>query len=286
MSAPTRSGAEAGSAARREERTLEAARAATRRENGLRRRDLALSVLTPVVLLLLWELAARSGGIDARFFPPPTEIVAGGAEMVRSGELWTHTSATLRRLLVGGGLGAVLGVVTGLLMGSSRALNAAVGPLFSALYPLPKIAIYPLLMMIFGGTSDLPKILSVFITVFFIMQISTVSGVWSIDRKLIEAGSAYGAKGIAMFRHVVLPGALPFVFTGLKTATGSAVVVVTAVEFTGSAEGLGYVIWNSWQLFMPEKMYVGLVTIGIIGAVLTFLLQYLERVVLPWRRKS
>lgn len=283
MSAPTTA---ADASARRDQRTLDAARAATRRENGLRRRDLALSILTPVLLLLLWELAARAGWIDARFFPPPSEIVTGAIEMVRSGELWLHTGATLRRILIGGGLGAACGVLVGLLMGSSRALNAALGPLFAALYPLPKIAIYPLLMMVFGATSELPKVLAVFITVFFIMQIGTVSGVWSIDRKLLEAGSAYGAKGVQMFRHVVLPGALPFVFTGLRTATGTAVVVVTAVEFTGSAEGLGFVIWNSWQLFMPEKMYVGLVTIGIIGAVITFFFQWVERVVLPWRRKS
>ena len=268
----------------REDRTLVAARAHRARESALRTRDLVLSIAAPVVLVLLWEVSARALIIDPRFFPAPTTILAALGEMLRSGELWTHTAPTLARLLIGGGLGALCGIAVGLLMGSSRALNAALGPLFSALYPLPKIAIFPILLMIFGPT-ELPKIIAVFITTFFVMQISTVSGVWAIDRKLLEAGSAYGATGFDRFRFVVLPGAMPFVFSGLRTATGTAVVVVTAVEFTGaSTTGLGYLIWNSWQLFIPEKLYVGLLVIGIIGAVLTTLLSRSEKLLLPWRR--
>jgi NitT/TauT family transport system permease protein len=206
--------------------------------------------------------------------------------MATSGELWEHTAPTLVRLLVGGGLGAIGGIVFGLLMGVFRPVNAALGPLFSALYPLPKIAIFPILLMIFGPT-ELPKIIAVFITTFFMLQIATVAGVRAIDPKLLEAGQAYGATGLDRFRFVILPGALPFVFSGLKTATGTAVVVITAVEFTGaSTTGLGYLIWNSWQLFLPQKLYVGLVTIGVIGALLTWLIGRLERLVLPWRRTA
>lgn len=274
------------SATDREQRTLEAARAQRGAERRLRTRDLVLSIAAPIVLVVAWELSARALIIDPRFFPPPTRILTAGGEMLASGELWEHTGPTLMRLLVGGGLGAVAGIVVGLLMGSSRALNAALGPLFSALYPLPKIAIFPILLMIFGPT-ELPKIIAVFITTFFVMQIATVSGVWAIDRKLLEAGAAYGATGFARFRFVVLPGAMPFVFSGLRTATGTAVVVVTAVEFTGaSTTGLGYLIWNSWQLFIPEKLYVGLLVIGIIGAVLTTVLARSEKLLLPWRRGS
>ncbi|WP_062946508.1 ABC transporter permease [Brachybacterium sp. sponge] len=269
----------------REHRTLVAAREQRARDRRLATRDLVLSIATPILLLVLWELCARVEIIDPRFFPPPTRIVAAGGEMLMSGELWQHTAPTLMRLAVGGGLGALCGIVVGLLMGSSRALNAALGPLFSALYPLPKIAIFPILLMIFGPT-ELPKIIAVFITTFFIMQISTVSGVWAIDRKLLEAGAAYGATGLARFRHVILPGAMPFVFSGLKTATGTAVVVVTAVEFTGATTtGLGYLIWNSWQLFIPEKLYVGLVVIGLIGALVTTILSRSEKLLLPWRRE-
>ncbi|MBB5832659.1 ABC transporter permease [Brachybacterium aquaticum] len=273
------------SATSRDERTLVAARAQRARDRRLSTRDLILSISTPILLIVLWEVCSRALIIDPRFFPPPTRIVAAGVDMLRTGELWAHTGPTLMRLLVGGGLGALAGIGVGLLMGSSRALNAALGPLFSALYPLPKIAIFPILLMIFGPT-ELPKVISVFITAFFIMQINTVAGVWAIDKKLLEAGAAYGARGFDRFRFVVLPGAMPFVFSGLKTATGSAVVVVTAVEFTGATTtGLGYLIWNSWQLFIPEKMYVGLVVIGVIGALITAILSRSEKLLLPWRRE-
>ncbi|CAM3948746.1 MULTISPECIES: ABC transporter permease [Helcobacillus] len=269
----------------RRDRTEAAVRAQRTKEARLRRRDLALAIASPVLLLVLWEVCARALIIDPRFFPAPTRILQTGIEMAASGELWSHAGPTLARLLVGGGLGAVAGVVVGLLMGSSRALNAALGPLFAALYPLPKIAIFPILLMIFGPT-EVPKLLAVFITTFFILQINTVSGVWAIDPKLHEAGRAYGARGFNRFRHVILPGALPFVFSGLRTATGTAVVVITAVEFTGaSTTGLGYLIWNSWQLFIPEKLYVGLVVIGVIGAALTFVITRSETLLLPWRRR-
>lgn len=265
-------------------RTLEAARAEKAAERRLTLRDTLLSIATPILLLALWEISARANWIDSRFFPPPSELVVTAWEMILSGQLWEHTAPTLYRLIVGGGLGALCGVVVGMLMGTSRALHAALGPLFSALYPLPKIAIFPILLMIFGPT-EMPKLLSVFVTTFFVMQISTLSGVWAIDKKMLEAGSAYGARGFDKFRFVILPGALPFVFSGLRTATGTAVVVVTAVEFTGaSVTGLGYLIWNSWQLFMPQPMYVALVVIGLIGATLTFLIMRAEKLLLPWRR--
>ncbi|MGO1286541.1 MAG: ABC transporter permease, partial [Brachybacterium sp.] len=134
----------------REQRTLVAASAQRARERSLATRDLVLSIVTPILLLVLWELSARGQIIDPRFFPPPSRIVTAGYEMLLDGELWMHTAPTLMRLLVGGGLGALSGIIVGLLMGSSRALNAALGPLFSALYPLPKIAIFPILLMIFG----------------------------------------------------------------------------------------------------------------------------------------
>ncbi|MGO1201009.1 MAG: ABC transporter permease, partial [Dermabacteraceae bacterium] len=136
--------------ATRDQRTLDAARAHRARETRLRTRDLVLSIAAPIVLVVLWELCARLLIIDPRFFPPPTKILQALVEMAWDGELWKHTGPTLLRLLVGGGLGALTGIVFGLLMGSSRALNAALGPLFSALYPLPKIAIFPILLMIFG----------------------------------------------------------------------------------------------------------------------------------------
>ena len=251
----------------------------------LRYRDVLLSTLTPLLLLGLWEVAARSGALDARLFTPPTQIAQQGWDMVLSGELWRHTSATLARLLSGFVIGAVAGIVAGLLMGVWRPLRAALGPTFTALYALPKIAIVPLLLLIFGLT-ETPKVLSVAISVFFVMQINTLAGIVQIDGRVLEAARAYKAGGLKLFRYVLLPGATPAIMAGLRVAAGMSVIVITAVEFVASNNGLGYLIWNSWQLFQPSKMYVGLIVVSLVGALVTALIILLERAALPWKYSS
>ena len=254
-------------------------------ERRSRGRDLALSIGTPLVLLLLWEISARTGAIDARLFSPPSEIIATALGMAVDGSLWTHTTATVLRLVVGFTLGAAAGIALGLLLGVWRPLRAALGPTFTALYALPKIAILPLLLLIFGLT-ETPKILSVAISVFFVMQINTVAGIMQIDHRILEAARAYKATGLNLFRYVLLPGATPTIVTGLRVAAGMSVIVVTAVEFVASNNGLGYLIWNSWQLFQPATMYVGLIAVALLGASMTFVIILLERLALPWKHSS
>jgi len=255
------------------------------RARHLAARDVLLSVGTPIVLLAIWELAARLGWIDARLFSPPTRIIAQGAKMISTGQLWGDLIPTVLRLLSGFVIGAVAGIAVGLLMGVSRVVRAALGPMFTALYALPKIAILPLLLLIFGLT-ETPKVLSVAISVFFVLQINTVAGVIQIDERILEAARAYRATGWRLFRFVLLPGALPSIFTGLQVAAGTGVIVITAVEFVASNQGLGFLIWNSWQLFMPAQMYVGLIVVSLLGALLTGLIVLLERAVVPWRRAN
>lgn len=264
-------------------RTEDAARAERTRARRLSARDVALAIGTPILLLAVWEVAARAGWIDIRVFSSPTAVLARAGRMLADGSLLEHTGATLARLALGGVAGAVLGIAVGLLMGTSRALNAALGPTFAALYALPKVAILPILLFIFGLT-ETPRILSVAISVFFIMQINTVAGVHAIDARLLEAARAYGARGLDRFRYVILPGALPYVFAGARVAVGTGVIVITAIEMLASNTGLGYLIWNSWTLFMPDTMYVGLVMVSLVGAGLTALFALLERRALPWRR--
>lgn len=253
-----------------------------RKERSLRLRDLSLAVLTPVFLLLIWEVAARTGLIDDRLFSPPSRIAAEGWNMAASGELWKHVGATGTRLLIGFACGSVGGILVGLLMGVWRPLRAGLGPTFTALYALPKIAILPLLLLIFGLT-ETPKILSVAISVFFVIQINTLAGIVQIDDRILEAARAYKATGPKLFRHVLLPGAMPSIMTGLRVAAGMSVIVITAVEFVASNDGLGYLIWNSWQLFQPSKMYVGLIVVSLLGALVTGLIILLERALIPWK---
>ncbi|GAA3752187.1 ABC transporter permease [Microbacterium kribbense] len=253
-----------------------------RRARFLRRRDLTLAILTPIVLLIAWELAARTGLLDPRLFTPPSAIAVRGWQMIVTGTLWIDVFSTVARLIAGFVSGAILGIVVGLLMGVWRPLRAALDPTFTALYALPKIAILPLLLLIFGLT-ETPKILSVTISVFFVVQINTLAGIMQIDSRITEAARAYKASGFRLFRYVLVPAALPSIMTGLRVSAGMAVIVITAVEFVASNNGLGYLIWNSWQLFQPDSMFVGLIAVSLIGAISTGLVILLERAMLPWR---
>jgi len=256
-----------------------------KREQRLRARDIGLAILTPIVLLGLWELAAATGVLDARLFSPPSAIGERGAEMVADGSLFVHIWATVGRLAFGFIAGSILGVFAGLIMGVVRPIRAALSPTFTALYALPKIAILPLLLLIFGLT-ETPKILAVAISVFFVVQINTLAGIMQIDARILESARAYKATGIRLFLNVLLPAAAPAIMTGLRVAAGMSVIVVTAVEFVASNNGLGYLIWNSWQLFQPATMFVGLIVVSVIGALVTGLIILLERVLLPWRNSN
>lgn len=253
-----------------------------REKRFLTRRDLLLSILTPIAFLVVWEIAARTGTIDSRVFSAPTLIFQTGFDMIRDGSLFAHAWATIYRLVIGFALGSVVGIAMGLLMGLWRPLRAAFGPMFTALYALPMIAILPLLLLVFGLT-ETPRILAVAISVFFVLQINTTAAVVQIDDGVLEAARSYNAKGLKLFTSILLPASLPTILTGLRVAAGMSVTVVTAVEFVAANEGLGFLIWNSWQLFQPSVMYVGLVAVAILGAVVTFGLVWLERVVTPWK---
>lgn len=253
-----------------------------RRARRLHYRDLSLAAVTPLVGLIIWELLARTGVLDGRLFTPPSEIARRAWQMTVGGEILAHVLATLARLTAGFVIGSVVGIAVGLMMGICRPLRAALGPTFSALYALPKIAILPLLLLIFGLT-ETPKVLSVAISVFFVVQINTLAGIAQIDDRTLEAARAYRAVGWKLFRHVLLPAATPSIITGLRVSAGMGVVVITAVEFVASDNGLGYLIWNSWQLFQPATMFVGLITVSLLGALYTGLIILLGRVVMPWR---
>ena len=264
---------------------LESALAGLKRKQRRRTRlDLALGIGTPIVLLALWQLAAHLNWVNPRIFTPPSSIAVAAGQLISAGTLQGDLAATLARLLVGYAIGAAGGVCVGLILGLVRPLRAALSPLFTALYAVPQIALLPLLLVIFG-VGETPKVLTVVAVTFFVLEINTLAAVRNFDPRLVEAGRAYGATGVKLFRHVLFPGTLPQIFTGLRVSIALGLVVITATEFVASNNGLGFLVWNSWQLFQPDQMYVGLVTIALLGVVLTATISLLERLALPWLRR-
>lgn len=236
---------------------------------------------TPILLLLLWELCAQVGLLDVRFFPAPSSIIGTFISMVQDGSLWGHTKITLLRILIGFLMGAIPGVLLGLLLGSVRPLRQLLEPIFAALLPIPKIAIFPLLLLIFG-LGEMSKYLIVAIGVFFYLFFNTLTGVMQTPPLYDDVAKASGASGIQRRLTVSLPHALPSIFTGVKLATGGAFVIIAAAEFVGSQSGLGFLIWSTWSSFSVSKMYVGIVTISVLGYGVTMLEGLLERKLVPW----
>lgn len=198
-----------------------------------------------------------------------------------SGQLVTDILMTLSRIAVGFVLGAIPGVLLGLLLGSVRSVRLLLEPVFSSLLPIPKVAIYPLLLLIFG-LGETSKYVIVAIGVFFYLFFNTMSGVMQTPPLFDDVARANGASRIQRRLTVSLPYALPSIFTGIKLATGGAFVIIAASEFVGAQSGLGYLIWSSWSTFAVSKMYVGIVTISALGYGATALEGYLERRLVPW----
>lgn len=269
----------------------------------------------PVLVLLLWQFSAQTGLINPTWFPPPTRILAGLWDMTvrydkfsqtsligrpwlipeyfgRDGlaGVWSllsesHVLATISRVLIGFVLGSIPGILLGVVMGVNQTVRLMLDTTLSAIYVLPKIAIFPIVMLIFADPfGEGPKILVVALAVFILMTINTMAGVRGIDRVYLMAGRNYGANGWQMMRHVILPGAMPVIFAGLRIALGTAMIVIISVEFLRARQGVGYITFYYWEVLNPEKMYAGLLVVMMLGVVLTYLLQWLQRRLMPWQR--
>jgi NitT/TauT family transport system permease protein len=247
-----------------------------------RTRDRIISGVSPVVLVVLWELMVRVGILDARFFPGPAAIAAKAAVLVRSGELLTNTAATLGRLAFGILLGGIPAVVLGILMGLYRPVRAALEPLVAATYPIPKSAILPLILLIFG-LGEASKVVMVALGMFYPVLINSMAGVMQIDRIYLDVGRNFGASRGQVFRTIALPGAMPSIMAGVRLGVGMGLILIAIAEMIGAQSGLGFMIWNAWQIMTVETMYVGLVAIAILGFVFNLILHEIERWILPWK---
>jgi len=275
----------------------------------------AVSIGFPIVMLIAWELLVKAEILSATWFPPPTRLVRALWELATEydpfrktsllGRPWliptmyqeqgwegvkvlfaeSHLWATLMRIFAGFVLGAVPGLIVGMAMGMNRTVRAMLDPVISALYVIPKITILPLMMLIFTPFGETYKIVTVGISVFFVVLINTMAGVREIDPIFIEAGRNYGADGLQLFRHVIIPAAMPVIFAGLRLALGTALIVIVAIEFVRAKSGVGHITWYYWEVLDPPKMYAGLLVIMALGILLTYGLQRTEGWIMPWRRR-
>lgn len=241
-----------------------------------------LSLISPLVLLALWELAVAMGWLNRIFYPPPSETLQTLVQLAQSGELFRNVWISVFRVGVGFLLGAVPAIGLGLLMGLSPTIHALIRPLAAAIYPIPKIALLPLIIVALG-LNEISKIATIAVSVFFLMVLNVAASVAQVDSKHFEVARSFGASRRDLFWTVALPGSLPGIMAGLQLGMGFALTLIVGVEFVGASEGIGYLIWQSYEIYAIDRMLAGLVTIALLGWLLTFFLDELSQLLVPWQ---
>jgi NitT/TauT family transport system permease protein len=240
-----------------------------------------LALLSPIAILALWQLLSSTAILNPIFFPAPSEIVSALGDPRVQERLPNDIAASLSRILIGFAIGSGLGLATGLTLGMLRLPRLLLAPVFAALYPVPKIAILPLLMLIFG-LGDPSKWAAIAIGAFFLVFYNTLTGVLQIPAIYLDVARNARASRLQVFRTVALPAALPNVFNGLRLATGTSFVVLAAAEFVGSRTGLGTFIWMSWNTFAVNRMYLGIIILSLLGYLSITFVGWLESRLVPW----
>jgi len=242
--------------------------------------------LVPFVLAAVglgtWEAMARQGMASELFFPAPSVIVSTILGMFEGGRLATDVAGTVTRLLAGFLLGGTVGFVLGMLMGWSQTARMVLDPFVAAAHPVPKISTLPLIMLIFG-IGIFSRTLVVGIAAFFPMLINTMAGVRQISPIYFEVAENYGAKPKQVFTRVVMPGSLPLVLAGARLALNRSLSITIAVELLMGENGLGSMLWYSWETLRVEELYATIVIIACLGISFRLVLQRLSGWVAPWQ---
>jgi ABC-type nitrate/sulfonate/bicarbonate transport system permease component len=248
-------------------------------------RKAALALWLPVAILALWQILASQKVLNALFFPAPSVLLFAGWEMMKSGELTAQVGATLSRMLIGSVIGVLSGLSCGLMMGAVGPVQRSLEPIVSALNSTPKLALLPMLMLI-AGIGETARIVPIALTCFIVLAMHGLDAVRGVNRAYVELARNYGADGRAMLRRVYLPASLPQIFTGLRLALGRALVITISVELVSSTNGIGSMIWMAWQTFSTDKLYIGVFTAAVLGALFHNGLQWLEARLIPWGNRA
>lgn len=241
--------------------------------------------IAPLTLLALWELDARAGWLSQRILPAPSAVLDAALTASLHGGLLTHLGVSALRavagLVVGGSLGLVLGLATGVSRSAQLVLD---GPL-QMLRTIPAIALVPLVIVWFG-LGESAKLFIVASTVLFPVYLNTFHGVRSVDPALLEMARVYDLRGWKLYREVVLPGALPAILVGFRFALGLSWLVLIVAESIGATRGLGYVAMNAREFMQMEMLVLTILLWALLGKLTDSLARHLERRLLPWQPRA
>ena len=240
-----------------------------------------LGLLLPVLFLALLEGAAALELIPSRLFPPPSEIGKTLLALASRG-LAAHIGISCLRVALGFSIGALLAVAVGVLVGVNRRAEALLDPSFQALRAIPSLAWIPLLLL-WLGIDELPKITLIAIGAFFPVYVNLVAGIQNVDRKLIEVGRVHGLSSRQLVRRILLPAALPNLFTGLRSGLSLAWMFLVAAELIAATRGVGYLLSDGRETSRPDIVLVAIIILATLGKLSDGILKRLEFHFLSWR---
>nr|WP_235916176.1 ABC transporter permease [Spelaeibacter cavernicola] len=238
-----------------------------------------------IAFLALWQLAPTLGWVDKTFLSPLTEVLHAWWGLAESGELWIDVRASLARSLSGFAIAIAAGVPLGLLIAWYRGLADAVTPLLTIFLNTAAVALLPVFVLILG-IGETSKIAIIAYACFWPVLYNTISGAKNVDPLLIRSVQSLGVKGPRLFQKVILPAALPTIFTGIRLAGAASILVLITTELVGAKAGLGYLISSAQFNFQIPQMYAGIVTVAAVGVGFNQTLVWLERRVSRWRVES
>jgi NitT/TauT family transport system permease protein len=239
--------------------------------------------LAIIIFLLLWELCGRNGWlVNPLFLPPFSKVVQTLGDLVANGDVLRHASISLRRAVTGFCGGLVFAIPMGLALGWNKRLETFLNPLLQMFRNLPILALFPVFVMFFG-IGELSKGVIIFWAVIWPTLLSTIAGVKSVDPQLIKAARSMGTSSLRLFVTVVLPAALPYIFTGVRLSAANSILVLVAAEMIGASRGLGYALYFYQMNMMVPQMYAYLVIMAIIGVSLNGILELVEKRSFSWR---
>ncbi len=251
-------------------------------------REARTSAVTVAAMLAAWVIATMVFRVSPMILPSPVAMVKELGTLLGVGyagkPLWVHVVASLLRSLTGLVAGIVLAVPIGLWMGANRTVNASLVPVFGFFRPIPPIAFIPLMILWFG-IGELSKILLIFAASFNYTVLNSAAGMRSVPEQLIRKGRNLGLTRWQLFTSVMLPAAMPHVFTGIKTSTAVSWAIVVAAELIAAQEGLGFIIQDAGTFFRITDVFFGILIVGLIGVTLELVISLIERRTLHWQGK-
>ncbi|MGE0659160.1 MAG: ABC transporter permease [Reyranellaceae bacterium] len=232
--------------------------------------------------IALWQGLSSAGIISPLFLPSPHAIASALWDLTESGALLSHLGWSLQRILIGWAIGTACGLAIGLAMGIFSMARSVGLPFVSALFPIPKIALLPLLILWFG-IGEPSKVAVIALGVFFPTVISAYNACDAVPRNLIRMGQSFGLPGATIVREILLPGAMPGILSGFRITASIALILVVAAEMIGAQHGLGALILSAGNLMQTDQLVAGVVVLSILGLLISMALGRIESWVLRWR---